>query len=96
MSVGFCEAGIGTVMIATSALPVDTGTIRTGATVTAGSAVSAPRDPGVLDRGAVGWIHSETGDQKYHFPGGYFLPAGDYVKVHSGPGAISNPSHDLK
>ena len=42
------------------------------------------------------WIHSETGNQKYYFPGGYVLPAGDYVRIHSGPGAISNPPHDLK
>lgn len=39
---------------------------------------------------------SEVGNQTYWFPSGYVLPAGDYVRIHSGPGASSNPPHDLK
>lgn len=52
---------------------------------------------GGIAQNMTGWrIHSEVGNQTYWFPGGYVLPAGDYVRIHSGPGSYSNPPHDLK
>ena len=56
----------------------------------------------ITNRGAAaqdmtGWrIHSVVGDQWYDFPAGYTLDAGASVRVHSGPGAYSNPPTDLR
>lgn len=54
------------------------------------------RNDGNLAQDMTGWrIFSEVGAQMYHFPQGYLLPAGDYVRVHSGPAAFSLPPHHL-
>ena len=44
-----------------------------------------------------GWkIHSIIGDQWYEFPWGIALDAGDWLRVHSGPGAYEDPPTHLK
>jgi hypothetical protein len=41
------------------------------------------------------WIHSVVDDQRYDFPAGYALPAGEMVIVHSGPDARNEPPVDM-
>jgi len=41
------------------------------------------------------WIHSVVDDQRYDFPAGYTLPAGEMVVVHSGPDARNEPPAHL-
>ncbi len=54
------------------------------------------RNDGNLAQDMTGWrVFSEVGAQMYHFPQGYRLPAGDYVRIHSGPQAFSLPPHHL-
>jgi hypothetical protein len=44
-----------------------------------------------------GWrIHSVVGNQSYYFPFGFTLPAGQAVRVHSGPDALHNLPTDLR
>ncbi|MGC8826636.1 MAG: lamin tail domain-containing protein [Anaerolineae bacterium] len=54
------------------------------------------RNDGSLAQDMTGWrVFSEVGAQMYHFPQGFRLSAGDYVRVHSGPAAFSLPPHHL-
>jgi hypothetical protein len=54
------------------------------------------RNDGNLAQDMTGWrVFSEVGAQMYHFPQGFRLSAGDYVRVHSGPAAFSLPPHHL-
>jgi competence protein ComEC len=44
-----------------------------------------------------GWrLHSVVGNQWYYFPFGYTLPAGQAVRVHSGPQALYSLPYELR
>ena len=43
-----------------------------------------------------GWsVNGSKGDERYVFPGGYLLPAGAEVRLHSGTGGIDAPPADI-
>lgn len=43
-----------------------------------------------------GWaVTGSRGDDRYTFPGGYILPAGQAVRLHSGEGGVDNPPYDI-
>jgi hypothetical protein len=52
---------------------------------------------GPSDQSLTGWaLYSDGQKNPFRFPEGYVLPAGAYVRVHSGPEATDNPPTDLK
>lgn len=52
---------------------------------------------GATAQDVTGWrLWSVVGDQTYHFPAGYVLGAGAWVRVHSGPAATDSPPQHLR
>lgn len=43
-----------------------------------------------------GWsVTGSSGDERYTFPGGYILPAGQSMRLHSGQGGVDSPPYDI-